>query len=534
MPFHQVAAGEFGQARTAIAESMTEKRGDRRYLLDRMRAGVLTLADGYTDSSLHIFAQTYEILRTQGINRDKTVEAVVINEGRKLWKGEPFEQALAMTYYGLAQAQAGAWDNARAAAGNALFQLRDFGRDEEGERLDTYAIAARSLAYERAIDEGLSPEEAREAGGIDLDHGYVVSPSNFTLAYLLNAVANQQLDREDEASDNYRRVLQLEPELGPVTEALRSGRFNTVLVVSDGFGPRKEGYGPDRALARFTPRSPSDPRKLAIRVNDQDVARVPVVTDVNHMAADHMWNNLEDIRHGKSVIGTVALQGGAVALAYGIDQGNDTAALAGLGAMAAGLFLKAGAHADTRHCDAFPQRYYVVPVQIESPDDRVMVQVDGKVGSRLVVTGLPVPRDGRMQLRYLRLPGALPAGSPYGWAASGDIVVGNPHTGPADARPLPYILGGADAQLPSERSLDSYQAGGHLRAMTLSELRELYRAEGIVFTREDQGGYAGRHVLEGGPSMVAPAPGTAGFMRLFGRMPPPYQPRSGQVKSAVP
>ncbi len=522
MPFNQVAAGEYGRARVAVGESMTEKRNDRRYLLDRMRTGVLTLADGYTDSALHVLAEAYEVLRTQGINRDRTVESVVLNEDLKLWKGEPFEQALALTYYALAQAQAGSWDNARAAAGNALFYLRDFGSDPQGQRLDTYAIAERSLAYERAIDAGMSPEEARQAGGIDLDHGYVVTPSNYTLGYLLNALANQQLDREEEASDNYRRVVQLNRDLEPVTDALRSGRFNTVLVVSHGFGPRKEGYGPDRALARFAPRSPSDPRKLIVQLNGEPAANVPVVTDVNHLAADHMWNNLEDIRHGKSVLGNLALYGGTFALLYGLDQGNDSAALAGLGAMAAGAFLKAGAHADTRHCDAFPQRYYVVPVQVDSPDDRVLLQVEGHAGSRLVVTGLPVPRDGPMQLRYLRLPGALPAGAPRPWGVSGDIVVGNPHTGTVDDDPLPYILGGTDAQLPTERSLDAYQAAGNLLGWTLSDLREEYRKRAIALSREEQGGYAGLHVLEGGRSMVAPDPGTVGFMRLFALPPPSH------------
>jgi len=522
MPFDQVAAGEYGRARTAVAASMIDDRGNRRYLLDRMRTGVLTLADGHTASALHVFAETYDVLRTQGINRDKTVSSVVINEDLKLWKGEPFEQALAMTYYGMAQAQAGSWDNARAATGNALFYLRDFGRDDQGQRLDTYAIAQRSLEYERAIDAGVSPEQAKDAGGIDLDHGYVVTPSNFTLGYLLSAVANQQLDRDDEAADHYRRVIELNRELEPVTEALRSGRFNTVLVVSFGFGPRKEGYGPDRALARFTPRSPTDDRKLIVEQNGEPAASVPVVTDVNHMASDHMWNNLEDIRHAKSVLGNVALYGGTAALIYGIDDENEAAALAGLGAMAAGAFLKAGAHADTRHCDAFPQRYYVVPVRIDSPDDRVALQVADRPGSRLVVTGLPSPRDGRMQLRYLRLPGAMPAGEPRAWAVRGDIVVGNPHTGAVGAEPMPYILGGVDAQLPTERALDSYQTAGHITGWTLADLREAYRQRSIALSREQQGGYAGLHVLEGGRSMVAPDPGTAGFMRLFARQPPPF------------
>jgi hypothetical protein len=38
----------------------------------------------------------------------------------------------------------------------------------------------------------------------------------------------------------------------------------------------------------------------------------------------------------------------------------------------------------------------------------------------------------------------------------------------------------------------------------------------VRFTIEDQAGYTDRHLLEGGRSLVAPLPGTAGFARLFG------------------
>ncbi len=399
-PRAAMAAGDFAAARLRVRDHLTDDRGDRRYILDRMRLGALTLADGYPQSAQHVFEQTYDMLRTRGINADKTVDAVVFNEGVKIWKGEPFEQALAMAYYGMTQAELGSWDNTRAAAGNALFKLRDFGDDDTGHRLNTYEIARRSLLYERAKARGASDEEARQAADY-LDHGYVARDSNFTLGYLLAGIANQQLDRAEEASDNYTRVVEIDPDLEPLVEAFRQGAYNTVLVVSMGLGPRKEGYGPDGALARFTPRFPSDGRPLIVRVGDFQAQTYPQVLDVNAMAADHMWNNLEDIRIAKSYLGTGLLYGGAIAIDIGAHQHSEEAVYAGLGAIGAGLLMKAGAHADTRYCDVYPQRFYVVPLHIDDDHPAITLQVEGQPGTRLVLRGLGSPEGDDAQLRCM-------------------------------------------------------------------------------------------------------------------------------------
>jgi hypothetical protein len=69
--------------------------------------------------------------------------------------------------------------------------------------------------------------------------------------------------------------------------------------------------------------------------------------------------------------------------------------------------------------------------------------------------------------------------------------------------------------------------------MTTVDLENLYREEGIALTVEDQQGRSRKHILEGGDSLVAPLPGTAGFARLFDQMHPPYQPRSQAVQDLV-
>ncbi len=432
----------------------------------------------------------------------------------------------------MTQAELGSWDNARAAANASLFHLRDFGENEDGERLDTYEITRRAVEYERAIEAGDSPEEALEKANY-LDHGYVVRDSDFTLGYLLAGIANQQLGRDREADDHFLRVLEIDDRLGRLIEVLRDGRYNTVLVVSYGLGPRKEGYGPDNALARFVPRFVSDEGELRVRVGPGMGRTYPLVLDVNNMARDHMWNNLEDIRAAKSTIGTAMIYGGLIATQYGASRrGKDDTVYAGLGAILLGAALKAGAHVDTRYCDVMPQRFYVVPLYLTDPDTPVILDVQHRPGTKLVLTGLGPPNSvtGRAQLRYVRLV-SHPNGHapPPDWAVSGEAHYGNPYHANPEKQTRPYVLGGFDVSPPTQRVLDGYHRAGHLRNLTLADLHELYRAEGLVWDENDHGGLAGRHVLEGGNSLVCPLPGTVGFARLFGQVHPPYRPRSASV-----
>ncbi len=518
-----VAANELGWARHAMQQNLTDDRNDRQYLLDRMGVGVLALADGYPDSAGVLLEDVYDTLRTQGINRDRTVASVVINEGVKIWKGEPFEQALGFNYVGLQQATVGSWDNARAAYNNSLFYLRDFGQDEStGQRLDTQQIAERALAYERAIASGASEEQA-QAEADYLDSQYVPVESNFTLGYFMRAVSNQQLGLDDEAEEDFLRVLTIDPGLASLVDAFRTGEYNTVLVVSWGLGPEKEAYGPDRALARFTPRSFSDSAPLIVRAGNQKL-ELPIVTDVNTMARDHMWNNLEDVRKAKSFLGNVLVAGGTIAIIEGLDHDSSEAVAIGAAAVLAGALLKAGAKADTRYCEVLPQRYYLVPLWLDGPTT-VDLEVAGRPASRLVLNGLDQPATPGAQLRYIRL------NSGYNtppWMTSGNLLYDT------DAHPLdhpqPYVMGGNSVRLPSADALRAYQANGYLTGYTVNDLNNLYREEGLHIERQQTAGVAGLHVLEGGDSLVSPIPGSVGYQRLFAQPHAPYRPRTSEAR----
>src|SRR5665213_3500901 len=93
--------GQYGQARAYLenevgANKVSDKDHiDRDYLLNRMRLMLTMLADGYAPPDSPVVNRVYSLLRTQGLNADKTVTSVVVNEDLKIWKGEPFEQAMA-------------------------------------------------------------------------------------------------------------------------------------------------------------------------------------------------------------------------------------------------------------------------------------------------------------------------------------------------------------------------------------------------------------------------------------------------------
>ncbi|MFN3166053.1 MAG: hypothetical protein ACE37H_03205, partial [Phycisphaeraceae bacterium] len=235
------------------------------------------------------------------------------------------------------------------------------------------------------------------------DHGYVAERNNFTMAYLLHAIASQQLGRSDEASDYFNRVVTLDAALGPLVERLRAGAYNTVVVVADGLGPRKVATGPNGVLSRYQPidalRAPA-----RLYLNQQPRAELPVVTDVNQMALDHRWNNLEDVRVAKNVLGDLALAGGTIALLEGARREDATLAIIGAGVLAAGVFMKATARANTDYCDVFPQRLYLAALDVAQPGTDVTFELSGQPATSATLRNLEPPTGPQAAFHYVRAP----------------------------------------------------------------------------------------------------------------------------------
>ncbi len=584
----QVEAGEYGQAREALSGRLDENRTSRGFLYERMMLGLVCLADGLPAAAEPTFDEIYETLRTQGINADKTVASVVLNERIKFWKGEPFEQALLFVYVAIQKAMMNEWDNARAAAANSLFLLKDFGSDPSGLSKTTEQIARDAVAHEQDPSPK-KPRKTKKQGnqGEDyLDEGYEAAETTFVLGYLMSGVANAVLGREGdpdrvkeadeqfdkaaqiaermhrreqedlrairrglgelrgpdadeaaarraadgrEASLSQERVLESAAgDIAALVKRLKSGRFNTIFIVDYGLGPTKEAYGMDGAFSRFVQRCGWTGREpLSAAVDDRPPLSVPAACDLNAMARDHRWNNMEDVRRAKSYLGTALLAAGAGVAASGRDEYG-----VGAGMMLMGMAMKASARADTRHCLILPQRVYLVPLNISRPRSTVTLQVGQDAASRMVLPGIDPPTGpSRVQLRYVRL---TPTRLPADWATGGRILYANDqHGGRVAGDDLPFILGGRCVRLPTSEVLSHYQQAGRLMDLTLADLQNLYREEGIELEPQSAGGLPGRHVLEGGDSLVSPLAGTAGFVRLFCREHAPRRPRSAAVRTLM-
>jgi hypothetical protein len=366
------------------------------------------------------------------------------------------------------------------------------------------------------------------AGSDDLKGSYTLAASDFELGYVLKALAARQLGL-GELEESLASLERVAPRLGGLAQAIREGRYNAAFVVEYGLAAEKIATGPDGVIASFRALTASSDAVLSARVDGADAGSVPVTTDLNRLARDLRWNSLEDLRRAKSAIGTGLLVGGAI-VATASDRKE--AQIAGLAMMLAGALAKASAGADTRYVEVFPQRVYVIPVMLGGAGGErstVELQVEGRPESRLVLTGVPAPDAGKVAVHAVRLP-TRGAG---GWATSGRVAYSNDETGGVDdvGADLPWILGGRCIRTPTYDVLAAYQRAGNLRGLTLDDLMDLYRAEGIEIAGLSTKGEIGRHILEGGNWLYTPRAGSTGFARLMGQDHPAYVPKSARVKA---
>ncbi len=509
-------------ARQQVADNAD--RSDRDYIRTRMRLFYARQVEGLTAVNDLTMEEIFDILSARGVNESRTVTSVVVNEDVKIWKGEPFEQAMGFYYIAAHNAMLGSWDNALAAAKNSLFHLRDYRTSEESD----------TLTPEQLVQKASEPDPN---GGdyLDSDESYKVVPSPFALGHLLCGVASEQLARQWgdrnrllDAREYYQRATKADANLAPVVEALRADRCNALLLVDFGQGPMKIGPGPDNAIASFRPITPSTDAPLVVRVEGRPADQYPQACDVNVMARDHRWNNLEDVRIAKSVVGTALAAGGTM---YAAQSRSSEGAIGGLVVAAVGVYMKATAHADTRYCEVVPQRVYVVPLRLPPGGADVTLQISqGSSQSCLCMTGLKPLGEKDLLVRHVRLSEPVHQAPWMTDRKTYYVTDAGPATAP-DRRCLPFILGGHCVRRPSRAVLAEYQRAGYLQDMTLAELEELYHEENIVFEHGPPATESQRHVLEGGKNLLLPEPGTVGFYRLIRQEHPPYRPMSERVQA---
>lgn len=522
--------GQFGVARERAQATLVNKPDDRSFMLSRAKLLSLQIADGVVEAAEPTADRMYDRLRTQGQNANNGFGTFFLGEGNaRVYRGEPFEQAYAFSHIAALDGMNGDWGNVRAVANNALFQIRDFSKAIEARRSskganaknkdvdDRQAIIAAAAEADKA--RGRDPKKSNFEG---LEEVSQFVASDFELGYALKTIASRQLGKPAEVDESASLLNKVNPGLGELAQTLRAGSYNAVFVVDFGVGPEKYAYGMDNAYSAWRALSPSGNQPLRVSTGGV-VSTWPVVTDVNRLATDLRWNNLEDLRVTKSIVGTgLMIAGGSLAVA----SRDSTTQLVGLGLLVGGALMKASSAADVRHNELLPQRTYVSVVTLTEAVNTVELSVEGVPSTRLVLAGIPRPANGAVMLRYVRLPDqAAP------WATSGSVMFSNDETTTAaeTSRNFPYILGGRCVRSPNEDTLSSYQRSGFLEGFTLNDLLDLYKEEGIRVAGLSVGAEVGRHILEGGDWLYTPLAGTVGFARLYGVDRPAYVPRSARV-----
>lgn len=350
---------DFGAAAVGFRPAAERRPLDENSLLNNARLGMASLAAGDVNTARNALRVAYQLLESGNVNDEGRIfAATVLSDGALVYKGEPFEQALTYTALAWANALAGDWENVRVCARASVRRLADFkAADPEGK--------------DRFSREGVQLVE-----------------STYALGYLLEGIANRVLAEPDETPLD--RAVRLNAALRPVADAVRAGRFNTIVVVESGRGPRKDAYGDDNASTRWVPR---DPPAGDLRLSAAGPTLTPTLTlapaaDVNRMSADYRWNNLEDARRFKSGLGSVLVIGGITTAAA---SDKKEAQIAGLAAAGAGLLMKLLASADTRHNELIPAEVFVAALELPPQGADITL---GFTAARSAPITIPAVRPG--------------------------------------------------------------------------------------------------------------------------------------------
>ena len=368
------------------------QKTDEDFVINNLRLGSVLLPAYELDEAEAAFLRAWEVINSTGVNAGgRTLGAVLVDEKIKVWKGEPFERAMASFYLGLIYYIRQDYGNARGAFENALFKLRDIDPDKKN-----------------------SKESAEEV------------ESNFALASLMLAKCFQRLGRDDLANANFEYVTKNHPHLAPLADYERNEQSNLLLVVDFGYGPRKVtdfdgaivGFGP--TPLEEGPLAPPQVTVDGVAVDDiGNIARPPV--DLLAMAQDRKWQSIDTIRTVKSALGTGLIVGGAVTgmdAAYNRSGSRQRDNMIVAGALVgAGLLLKATSQADIREWEMLPRSTYVIPLKVPPGTHDVTVEfpsyryaASGSV--RQTWRNLAVPARGEATY-YMRM--QRWASGPYDW-----------------------------------------------------------------------------------------------------------------------
>jgi tetratricopeptide (TPR) repeat protein len=340
------------------------------YVLNNLRLGASALATYDFDTAETAYVKAYDILNATNVNdAGREARATWLLESNKVWRGEPYERAIANLQLGMIYYQAHDYGNARGAFENALFKLRDYADPKKPAKYDEHE-------------------------------------SDFAVALLMLGRTWANLHNPSESRRYFDLAVQYRPELKPLADALADANNNVLLYVEFGFGPRKTEEGMDGNALGFFPKpgqvGPPPPMQVTVDGGPREVSTLDKpLFDSIVMAQDRRWQKLDTIRKTKSYLGTGLMVAGAGATIYGADRRDGGTAAVGLGLLAAGALLKASSAADIRSWEMVPRCVYVIPMHVDPGKHDIGVAFPG--GLNQTWRGLDVPATGEVTFYYRML-----------------------------------------------------------------------------------------------------------------------------------
>lgn len=330
-----------------------------------MRAGERELAKRALDESIleinSVFGDTAEARKAR---------MIFFNEEVKLYKGEPYERAMAFFYRGVLYMQDRDWDNARACFRSALFQ------DQFVE------------------------EEQNAADWVILEYLIAVCEVQLGRPFYAEEALGRAQETFTDQRDRVREVLGGLP--GNWVGALPppTPEQNLLVITQSGAAPQKirlGEYGEALAFQR------GNPPGTAPRVETCGLKPVnPMLTDSLFFQAttrggryfDRIAGRRAQFKKAGEGVGEAGVWTGAVILANAENEGQAVAGLAvlGAGAVAYGFAALIGAQADIRDWEQLPDLLGILPATACAGAQPITIQYDH--GAAASTVAIPPPGEG--------------------------------------------------------------------------------------------------------------------------------------------
>lgn len=312
-----------GPASIPMFRERITTEGERNRVLNEMEIGARSMWSGDTDTGKASFDQA--ILRIQSVFADSPTAAdarkLWYDEGSKLFKGEPYERAMAFLYRGLLYLREADYENARAAFRQGLMQ-------------DAFAEESQNRA-------------------------------DFAALLFLDAWAshlNGDTDMSEETQKQLKLLRPNFPGIAPDADAL--------VYVETGLAPRKLGDGANHSYFVFK-RGKAFTERRAELVQGDSVTPIVPVEDVFYQAATRGGREVDQILQGKATFKNTTGAIGSVfsdtvlaindnAALQGSSLGDAAGVLAGISVVSLIISSNTKPAADTRTWSSLPDTIHVL------------------------------------------------------------------------------------------------------------------------------------------------------------------------------